>query len=128
MAQLTITRLGIFSVAKMYGAICAVLGLIIGVIYGLFVMLFGAAMMSQSREAGGGAVFLGLVMMVVIPIMYAILGFVMGAIVALVYNTAAGIAGGVEIEVEGESSLSIAPPPPPQQWAAPPPYQQGQGY
>ena len=127
MAQLTITHLGVFSVAKIYGAIMAVFGLIIGVIYGLFVMLFGAAMMSQSRGAGGASVFVGLVMMIVIPIMYGVIGFVGGAIAALIYNVAAGIAGGVEIEVEGASSLSIAPPPPPQQWQAPP-YQQGQGY
>jgi hypothetical protein len=127
MAQLTIKKLGVLSVAKIYGAITFVFGLIIGVIYGLFVMVFGAAMMSQSRSAGGGAVFLGLVIMIVTPILYAVIGFIAGAIGALIYNVAAGIAGGIEIEVEGESQAYAAPPSPPQQWAANP-YQQGQGY
>jgi hypothetical protein len=127
MAQLTITHLGVLSVAKIYGAITAVFGLIIGVIYGLFVMLFGAAMMSQSRGAGGASVLIGLVMIVVIPIVYGVIGFIAGAIGALIYNVAAGIAGGIEIDVTGDSQLYAAPPPPPEQWAANP-YQQGQGY
>lgn len=127
MAQLTITRLGVLSVAKIQGAIAAVFGLIIGVIYGLIIMLFGAALMSQSKEAGGGSIIIGILAMIGIPIFYGIIGFIAGAISALIYNVAAGIAGGIEIEVEGESSLSIAPPPP-QQWPVNPPYQQGQGY
>lgn len=129
MAQITITRLGVLSVAKILGAICAVFGLIIGVLYGLSIMIFGAAMSSISADAAGGAIVLGLLTMIFSPIIYGIIGFVGGAIEALIYNVAAGIAGGIEMEVEGDSGLSIAPPPPPQQWAAsPPPYQQGQGY
>lgn len=127
MAQLTIRRLGVLSVAKIQGAIALVFGLIIGVIYGLIIMLFGAALMSQSRGAAGGSIILGLLAMIGIPIFYGIIGFIGGAISALIYNMAAGIAGGIEIEVEGESQAYAAPPPPPQQWSANP-YQQGQGY
>lgn len=127
MAQMTITRVGVFSVAKIQAAIMAVFGLIIGVIYGLFFMLFGAIMMSQSGGSGASGVVIGLLMMVGIPIMYGIIGFIAGAIGALIYNLAAGFAGGIEIEVEGATPTYIAPPPvPPQQWA-PNPYQSGQG-
>ena len=35
MAQMTITRVGVFSVAKIQGMIALVFGIIIGVIYGL---------------------------------------------------------------------------------------------
>lgn len=129
MAQMTITRVGVFSVAKMQACICAVLGLIIGVIYGLIFMVFGAAMMSSSSSAGGSSIVVGLFMMIGIPIFYAIIGFIFGAITALVYNVAAGVAGGIEIELEGETNIYSAPPPPPQQWGQnPPPYQSGQGY
>ena len=130
MAQMTITRVGVLSVAKMEACICAVIGLIIGVIYGLIFMVFGAAMMSSSSGAGGGSIIAGLFMMIGIPIFYAILGFIGGAIVGLVYNAAAGIAGGIELELESNDPPSYsAPPPPPQQWGQnPPPYQSGQGY
>lgn len=35
-----------------------------------------------------------------LPIMYGIMGFIGGAIMAFVYNVVAGIAGGVELELE----------------------------
>jgi hypothetical protein len=128
MAQMTITRVGVLSVAKIEAAISAVLGLIIGVIYGLVVMVFGAAMMSQSSGAGGSAILLGLLMMIGIPIFYGILGFIVGAIIALVYNVVAGFVGGLEIEVESNDPPAYsAPPPPPQQWGQNQ-YQSGQGY
>ena len=40
MAEMTIKRFGVFSVAKIYGLICFIFGLIIGVIYGLFLIIF----------------------------------------------------------------------------------------
>lgn len=127
MAQLTIKSVGVFSVAKIQGVIAAVFGLIIGVIYGLIIMLFGAAMMTQSRGAGGGSIIIGLLAMIGVPIFYGVIGFIGGAIGALIYNVAAGVVGGIEMEVEGESQAYAAPPQPPQQWAANP-YQQGQRY
>ncbi len=124
MAQMTIKRVGVLSVAKIQAAIMAVFGLIIGVIYGLFFMVFGAALMSQTSGGGASAVVVGLLMMIGIPIMYGAIGFVAGAIAALIYNVAAGFAGGIEMEVESSTLAYSAPPPPPPQWA-PNPYQQG---
>lgn len=127
MAQMIIKRVGILSVAKIQAAIMAVFGLIIGVIYGLFFMMFGAIMMSQSGGSGMGGVLAGLLLMVGIPIMYGLIGFVAGAIGALIYNVAAGFAGGIELELEDDTRRYIAPPPmPPQQWTANQ-YQSGQG-
>jgi hypothetical protein len=123
---MTIKSVGVFSVAKIQAAIMAVFGLIIGVIYGLFFMVFGAALLSQSGggPGAGGAVLIGILMMIGIPIMYGAIGFVAGAIGALIYNVAAGFAGGIELEVESASLALSAPPPPPAQWT-PNQYQQG---
>ena len=49
---------------------------------------------------GGGGVVIGIVVMIGLPIFYAIIGFVFGAISALVYNVFSGFLGGIEIEVE----------------------------
>ncbi|HLO01400.1 MAG TPA: hypothetical protein VK208_23270 [Pyrinomonadaceae bacterium] len=122
MAEMTIRRFSVFSVAKIQGLLAFVIGLLIGVIYGLFFMLFGAFMSSlaprsDSQAIGGvGSVVGGLIIMIAVPVLYAIIGFIGGAIGALVYNLAAGIVGGVRFELEG-----VAPeyaPPPPQQWRA----------
>lgn len=122
MAEMTIRRFGVFSVAKMYGLLCFVLGLIIGVIYGLFLIIFGAAMSAiapggnEALAGGVSTVVLGVIMMIAVPIMYGLMGFIGGAISAVIYNLTAGVVGGVKFELEGVQQ-DYAPPPPPQQWA-----------
>ena len=122
MAEMTIRRFNVFSVAKIQGFLGFVIGLLIGVVYGLVFMIFGAAISSlapqgDSQAMGGvGAIVIGLIIMIAVPIFYGILGFIGGAIGALVYNLAAGVVGGLKFELEG-----VAPayaPPPPQQWRA----------
>jgi hypothetical protein len=105
MSRLRIKKFGIFSFAKMQGATCFVLGLIIGVIYGVFIIgysLLGASLIGgDSKMAiGGGGVIAGIVTMIAVPIIYGIFGFIFGAIAAVIYNVFAGLIGGVEIEVE----------------------------
>jgi hypothetical protein len=122
MAEMTVRRVGVLSVAKIEGLLMMVIGLIIGVMYGLIFMIFGAAMSSlaprEGQAMGGvGSVAIGLIIMVAVPIFYGVLGFVGGAIGALIYNAAAGIVGGIKLDLESE--IPYAPPPP--QWN---PYQQ----
>lgn len=122
MAEMTIRRFGVFSVAKVWGLLSFIIGLIIGVIYGLFIIFFGAAMSALSPSgndavaSGMSMVVLGVIMMIAFPVMYGVMGFVGGIISAVVYNAAAGMIGGVKFELEGVQQ-EYAPPPPPNQWA-----------
>jgi hypothetical protein len=104
MDKLRIKRIDVLSLAKIYAVMGAVIGLIIGIIYGLFTIVFGAMMMGLGQKeglaAGGGSIVIGLVMIVAFPIIYAIGGFIGGAIGALIYNLFAKMVGGIEIEVE----------------------------
>ena len=105
MNRLRIKKLGVLSVAKMQGVMGLVIGLIIGVIYGLIIIaysLLGASILkgNSSLAVGGGGVVVGIIAMIAIPIIYGIIGFIGGAIGALLYNLFAGMVGGVEIEVE----------------------------
>jgi len=122
MAEMTIRRFNVFSVAKIQGFLGFVIGLLIGVIYGFLFMIFGAAISSLAPQAdsqamgGVGAVVIGLAIMIAVPVFYGILAFIGGAIGALVYNLAAGVVGGLKFELEG-----VAPaytPPPPAEWRA----------
>jgi hypothetical protein len=119
MAEMTIRRFGVISVAKMYGLLMFIFGLIFGVLYGLFFIIFGAAMSAfgtKDATAGGvSSLVVGILMMIGIPIMYGLIGFIMGAIGALIYNAMAGIIGGVKFELEGVQH-EYAPPPPPHHW------------
>lgn len=126
MAEMTIRRFGVISVAKMYGLLMFIFGLIFGVLYGLFFIVFGAAMSAvggnQATMSGVSSAVVGIGMMIGIPLMYGAMGFVMGAIGALIYNGVAGIIGGIKFDLEGVQQEYSAPPPPhqwePQQYPA----------
>ncbi|NNE98999.1 MAG: hypothetical protein HKN25_08255 [Pyrinomonadaceae bacterium] len=108
MNKLKIRKLGILSVAKIYAVMMLVMSLLFSIPYGLIIIIFsligGAGAGSQDGLAGlavgGTGVVFGIVVMIALPIIYGILGFVMGALSALVYNIFAGMVGGIEIEVE----------------------------
>jgi hypothetical protein len=123
MAEMTIRRFGVISVAKMYGLLMFIFGLVFGVVYGLILIVFGAAI---SAVGGGGSdavaggvstVAMGVGMMIGLPLFYGVLGFIMGAIGALIYNVVAGIIGGVKFELEAVHQDYAPPPPPPHEWA-----------
>jgi hypothetical protein len=105
MNKLRINKMGVLSVAKMQAVLGLVIGLIIGVIYGVIIILYsllGASLVGGDAKfaVGGGGVILGIVAMIGFPIMYAIIGFIGGAIGALVYNVFSRMIGGIEMEVE----------------------------
>ena len=122
MAEMTIKRFSVFSVAKMQSLLMGVIGLIIGVIYGLIFIFLGAAVslvgtrVDEPNLGGVPSIVIGVAFMIGMPIFYAILGFIVGCIWALIYNGAAGIVGGIKFELEGVQD-EYAPPPPPHQWA-----------
>jgi len=122
MAEMTIRRFGVISVAKMYALLMFLFGLIFGVIYGLILIIFGAAIstLTPGRDAaasGVGTVVMGIAMMIGLPLFYGVLGFISGAIGALIYNAVAGIIGGIKFELEGVQQDYAPPPPPPHEWA-----------
>lgn len=132
MATMEIKRVGVLSFAKISGIVLAGVGVVIGVIYGLFFMLFGAAMLTQNNVRGagpgaGGMVVVGIIAMIGVPIFYGGIGFIFGALYAVIYNAASGFVGGIELEMEDKNSAYFAPPPPQQdQWNQPNSYQPGQ--
>jgi len=118
MAEMTIRRFSVLSVAKIYALLLFIIGLIIGVLYGLMFMFLGATMSFIPRNEGSAAVggvasiVIGILIMIAVPIMYSILGFISGSIAALIYNAAAGVIGGVRFELEPVDGYM----PPPQNW------------
>jgi hypothetical protein len=105
MNKLRINKLGVLSVGKIYGVMMFVIGLLIGLVYGFFIIvysLFGAGIVGgdAALAIGGAGVVGGIIAMIFFPVFYGILGFICGIIGALLYNLFAKLVGGVEIEVE----------------------------
>lgn len=96
---MVINRVGPLSVAKLAGMLYASLGLLFGAI--ISVVALAGGMTANSEEPGTavmGAVF-GAAAVIVLPIVYGGMGFVMMLLMAWLYNLTARIVGGVQIDV-----------------------------
>lgn len=93
-------RIGVLSAGK----ICALLYAIIGLIGGVFVSFFSMLGLFAASQAGDFpsflAPFLGLGSLLVMPVFYGVMGFIVGVVGSAVYNGAALLTGGLEVEFE----------------------------
>ena len=97
----TITSVGVLSVAKIMGAINAVMGLVLLPFF-LLAGLIGS--MTGGHDNPLGAIG-SLIFSLFAPVFYGVLGFVFGAIGGFLYNLMAKWLGGIEVQVQ-----SAAPP------------------
>ena len=101
---MVIKSIGPLSLAKLMGLLYAGLGLIFGAMFALFSLVGGGAMMAaanQDSATGAGMMAgFGLAAIILFPIFYGVLGFVVGLISAFLFNLSAKFAGGLEIEVQ----------------------------
>ena len=84
------------------------MGVVFGLIAGLCMVILGAGVRGMMGGYGYGYGYgsmmsgLGFAAIIIMPIMYGILGFIAGGIVAWVYNLISGWIGGIEIELENK--------------------------
>lgn len=97
-----IREIGVLSLGKVAGIVYACIGLIVGVIIALVSVLGGFAGLADEGGAAGGfiAMFLGAGAVFVLPIFYGVLGSLIGMLVAVIYNVAARLVGGIEITID----------------------------
>ena len=93
---MVITRVGPLSVAKIAGLIYAVIGLIAGALLSLVAMAGFAAGLGRENVMLGPIFGVGAVILV--PIFYGCVAFVITLIQAALFNVAVRIVGGIEIE------------------------------
>jgi len=91
-----IKRIAPLQLGKMLAVLYGILGLIF-----IPFFLFMTALTSQiPAEQRTGIVAMGAGFAICAPILYAIMGFIIGIIGAFIYNLVAKFIGGVEVEVE----------------------------
>ena len=96
---MVIRRLGVWSVARIYGVITAAIGLLAGLFFALF-SVAGAGLANDADAPTWIMPIFGVGAIIVLPLVYGVMGVVSGAIGALIYNAFAGMVGGISIEVE----------------------------
>ena len=95
---MVITRIGPMSLAEIAATANAVLGFVLGGIFSM-ISLAGGFNSNISGVPNSGAM-LGVGVILVFPILYAFIGFIMTLFAAWLYNIVAGYVGGIEIEVQ----------------------------
>lgn len=92
----TLKRIDPTSLAKLQAVVGAALGLIVGALVSVGFLAGGGTMASMGVMERA----FGLAAIVAFPLVYGLVGFVAGAVGAVVYNAAAGRMGGISFEVE----------------------------
>ncbi len=96
---MVINRVSPLSVAKLAGILYAILGLIFGAIISLIVLAGGMTPNADEPGAAAVGVIFGAAAVIVLPILYGGLSFVMALLMAALYNVTARIVGGVHVDV-----------------------------
>lgn len=91
MINLVIQKINPWSLAKISGIIYALFALVVLLIGTLFTLLN-----PNANDPGLGLLVKGLG--IALPLIYGLVGFISGALVAVVYNFVAKLTGGVKIE------------------------------
>lgn len=125
MSFVEIKKLNVLSVAKVLALLHAVVGLIVGFIYGIALIFLGllnaplplapsGAYNSPGTIIGNelAYVVIGIVAVIAFPIFSGILGFVYGLLISLIYNTASKFIGGIKFQLEKEDGGSYESIPP----------------
>ena len=88
--------------AKVAGLLYVVIGLIAGGLFSLVAMAggFAAAAASPSNGAGAFAALFGVGAIIILPIFYGVFGFIGTLIMAWLFNVAAGMVGGIEVDAK----------------------------
>jgi hypothetical protein len=92
-----IRRIGPMSIARLSGLLYAAIGLLFGAIISMVALAGGFGADTDGAAEFGG--FIGVGAVVLLPICYGLLGFVATLIAAWLYNVAAGMVGGIEVDI-----------------------------
>jgi hypothetical protein len=99
---MVLRRVGVLSCGKVMGILYAGMGLIFGAFFAL-ISLAGVVIpqQGQGNNPMGFMLVGGAAALIIAPIIYGILGFIGGIIMAALYNVVASIVGGLELEFDG---------------------------
>jgi len=98
--------ISVLSSARIFAIVQGAIGIVVGFIFLIFAVV-GAAIVPAQQKLGTAGLIVAAVLM---PVIYGVLGFVMGALWAFVYNMAAQAVGGLELQLDAVPSRSFAPP------------------
>ena len=100
---MVLKRVGIWSVARMALALYGTSGLIAGILVALFSVVSSGIAATQLAESGMPAwigMLFGAGAVVLLPLFYGVMGLIIGAIAAALYNVYSRLVGGIELDLQ----------------------------
>jgi hypothetical protein len=97
---MVLKRVGVLSAAKIGGVMYAAMGLLVGLGLATVFSIVPMVARGSSDMPSWLAPMFGVGSLIGMPIVYGLIGFVGGAISAVIYNLVAGMVGGVELHLE----------------------------
>ncbi|HEX8371164.1 MAG TPA: hypothetical protein VF585_00155 [Chthoniobacterales bacterium] len=97
-----LVRIAPLQLGKMLGALYGAMGLIFIPFFGIFALIGAFLPKGANQPEFSGAMFAGagVAMMILMPLLYAVMGFIIGIVGAAIYNLFSKWIGGIEVEVE----------------------------
>ncbi len=95
-----LTKIGVLSLGKFQAIFMFIFGLIFAIFYVIIEKAVIPLISTYSATTPKGIGFLALILF---PVIYAIIGFVTGVIMALLYNLISKFLGGIDLEFEEDS-------------------------
>lgn len=99
---MVITKVSAISVAKVAAVLYAGVGLLIGACLSLLGMVGLTAALSEVEGGAFLGILFGVGAIIIMPIVYGMLGFIGSFVFASLFNVAAGMTGGIEVETKPE--------------------------
>ena len=93
--KVKLRRIGVLQMAKFQSVFMAFMGLISGLLVWAY-----SAVMTTSESSGGVFASMGFFAIIILPVVYAIIGFVSGIVATAIMNLMMKIVGGLELRFE----------------------------
>jgi len=88
---MVLNRIGSLSTAKVVAVLYAIFGLIMGAFFSIAALF--------RPDAGGVGAMWGVAAVVIFPVLYGVLGFLVTLLTTWLYNVVAGAVGGIELDL-----------------------------
>lgn len=100
MKKLTVKRLDVMSVANFTAMLFAAVSLVTVVLGWILAFINYSSLKSQFPNLVDWNTGVGILAIIFVPIIYLVVGWIVGAIIAWFYNVALGASNGIKIDVE----------------------------
>lgn len=105
MSNITVTKVGVLSIGKLFGTVNLIIGLAIGVIGAIAgTVAYLSAGSYEFFEGLLGVLAIVLSAVILYPLVLFALGWLYGVLAAFIFNVVVGVSGGVELTVNDEKT------------------------